>query len=356
MAHETFSSGSGLADPADATVRSLFLDALFNALPGKEAKLRTLLREHGVFGSQVASPYERLPLHRYVSLVESAAAKLGLPFLGLEMGSKFGLTELGPFHALLSSSVDLRDALATFARFQSRWQTQTLFEVGRCAEVTTYDYLIDNPAIWPRRQDAEFTIAGIVTLVKQLTTSKWSPVEVHFEHSLVGREQHLRAFFRAPVLGSQPSNRLVILNEDLDKPLPNFFHSESGKLKAILESHLLDLMRTDAGPRKSMAERTAEIIARRLGRGSVECDVVAEDLNLSARSLRRRLEEEGTSYRRVLQASRLARARAIVEDTGMPLAAAAKVLGYSDTATFSRAFKQWTGAAPRRSRKIPEAL
>ncbi|MCR4267583.1 AraC family transcriptional regulator [Nitratireductor sp. ZSWI3] len=340
--HRTSSTKGG-----SATIRSLFLAALFNALPGREVELDGLLHEHGVLGSQVSNPYERLPLHRYVSLVESAAMKFARPFLGLEMGVKFGLADLGPFHALLTSSGDLRDALATFSRFQSRWQTQTLFSVERLADATSYSYRIDDPAIWPRRQDAEFTIAGLMTLVKQLTTAKWSPVEVHFEHSVANREKHLRNFFRAPVLGSQPSNRLVILNEDLDRPFSRSDRSGDDRLKTILETHLLHLMPPDPVIRKSVAKRTAEIIARRLGQSSIDCNVVASDLKMSVRSLRRRLVEEGTSFRRVLQETRQARAEAMLEDTEVPLAAAAKVLGYSDTATFSRAFKQWTGAAPR---------
>ncbi|WP_186395621.1 AraC family transcriptional regulator [Stappia sp. TSB10GB4] len=342
------------AKDENATIRSLFLAALFNALPDRTDELGPLLDAHGVFGSQVTHPYQQLPLHRYVSLLESAAATFSQPFLGLEMGARFGLTELGPFHALLSASRDLRDALATFARFQSRWQTQTLLSVDRWADATSYGYRIDNPAIWPRRQDAEFTIAGLMTLVKQLTTATWSPVEVHFEHSVASREKQLQAFFRAPVLGNQPSNGLVILDEDLDRPFPRSARSADDGLKSILETHLLDLIRPETVAGKSIAKRAEEIIARRLGQASVDCDVIAADLNMSVRSLRRRLVEEGTSFRRVLQETRQARAEALLEDSGMPLAAAAQVLGYADTATFSRAFKQWTGAAPRRyGKKAP---
>jgi len=353
MVTSDYPASSGLKRNENATIRTLFLAAVANELPGRKEEIDALLEEHGFFRSQMTSPYERVPLHRYISLLESAAVKFARPFLGLEMGEKFGLTELGPFHALFTSSSSLRDALATFARFQSRWQTRTLLGIDRAEQVTTYSYRIDDPDIWPRRQDAEFTIAGLITLIKQLTNAKWVPVEVHLEHALAGREQHLQRFFRAPTFGSQASNQLVILNQDLDRPLPRF-HSDDGRLKTILESHLLDLVRLDAATPKSMAERTAETIARRLGQASVECDVIASDLNLSVRSLRRRLMEEGTSFREVLQETRQAKARTMLENGEIPLVAAARILGYSDTATFSRAFKQWTGTPPRRfSRKEP---
>ena len=64
--------------------------------------------------------------------------------------------------------------------------------------------------------------------------------------------------------------------------------------------------------------------------------------------LRRRLTEEGTSFREVLQEARQERAKTMLSKSGMSLAVAAEQLGYSDTAAFSRAFKEWTGLSPGR--------
>jgi AraC-like DNA-binding protein len=331
-----------------ATIRLLFLTALLDALSDGDARLDTLLREHGFSRSQIATPYERAPLHRYVALVERASEKLSRPFLGLEMGAHFGLAELGPFHALLRAACDLRTALESFALFQSRWQTRTLLDAAPGPDCTTYSYRIEDESIRPRRQDAEFAIAGIATIVRQLTTPKWFPTEVHFEHSIVGREERLGQFFRAPVLGNQVANRLIILNEDLDRQLPNAIPSEDGKLRSILQCHLLDLLGPETGSSKSFIAQAEEIIARRLGRIHVDCDSVAAELSLSGRSFRRRLMEGGTSFRLLLKSARQNRARGMLEASDLPLSVAAEQLGYSDTATFSRAFKDWTGVSPGR--------
>lgn len=341
--------GSGEGEPA--TIRLLFLNALLNALSDADVRMEPLLRAHGFYTSQLASPYERAPLHRYIALIEEAADKFNRPFLGIEMGSRFGLSELGPFHALLRAASDVRSALGSFALFQSRWQTRTLLDTVVGADNTIYSYRIEDQKIWPRRQDAEFSMSGIVTLIRQLTSAKWFPGEVHFEHSIAGREERLTQFFRAKVVGSQVANRLVILNEDLDRPFVSAAPSEDSKLKTILECHLLDLLGPDSTSTKSFVDQAEEVIARRLGRTHVDCDSVAAELNLSGRSFRRRLMEEGTSFRLLLQRARQARARIILEASDVPLSVAAEQLGYSDTATFSRAFKDWTGMSPGRFAK-----
>lgn len=334
-----------------ATIRQLFLTAFFNALPSNDTRVETLLREHGFFRSQLTAPYERAPLHSYIALLEHAAEKLDRPFLGLEMGDKFGLTELGPFHALLRAAGTLRSALGSLALFQSRWQTRTTLDTVTDADSTTYSYRIEDASIWPRRQDAEFAISGFVTLIRQLTSPKWFPVEIDFEHSVAGREERLGKFFRAKIEGNRVANSIVILNEDLDRPFVSAAPDEDSKLKNILECHLLSLLQPDSVTSKSFALQVEDVILRRLGRTRVDCDSIAAQLNLSSRSFRRKLMEEGTSFRSLLQNARQARARVILQGSDIPLSIAAEQLGYSDTATFSRAFKDWTGVSPGRFSK-----
>lgn len=339
-----------------ATIRLLFLTALLDAVADLGPRIDPVLREHGFSRSQLDSPYERVPLHRYVALIEHTAARFDRPFLGLEMGSNFGLADLGPFHALLRASDRLRTVLDCLVLFQSRLQSRTLFEGMIGPDSTSYCYRIEDRRIWPRGQDAEFAISGYATLIKQLTTAKWAPIEVHFEHSIAGREKQLAQFFRAPVIGNQIANALVIRNDDLDRPFAGAAPSADAKLRAILERHLLDLMGPEAIPDEGIVAQTRGIIARWLGRTHVDLASVAAEQKLSERSLRRRLKEEGTSFRVLLQEARQARARTMLETADLPISLAAEQLGYSDTATFSRAFKEWTGVSPGRySKEAPPA-
>lgn len=81
---------------------------------------------------------------------------------------------------------------------------------------------------------------------------------------------------------------------------------------------------------------------------------IARRMNLSERSLRRRLAEESTSYRQILDQVRETLARAYLSDTNLRVEDIAERLGYSDAANFSHAFRRWTGTAPGRYRSRPD--
>jgi AraC-like DNA-binding protein len=72
---------------------------------------------------------------------------------------------------------------------------------------------------------------------------------------------------------------------------------------------------------------------------------------MSARTLRRRLQEAGTSYREVLDATRCELARRYLSDASLPVGAVSFMLGFAEPSTFHRAFKRWTGMTPAQFRK-----
>lgn len=95
----------------------------------------------------------------------------------------------------------------------------------------------------------------------------------------------------------------------------------------------------------SLTERVRRLVEEDPGR-SISVNVAAL-LGISVSTLKRRLEDEGTTFREVRQS--LLRERAIVRllDPSLTTRQIAQELGYSDTATFSHAFKRWTGQSPR---------
>lgn len=82
-----------------------------------------------------------------------------------------------------------------------------------------------------------------------------------------------------------------------------------------------------------------------LADGVLEVDVVAQRLSMSARTLKRRLSAEGTSYSELLDHERRARAEAMLTG-GRAIKEIAVRLGFADAAAFSHAFTRWTGKSP----------
>jgi AraC-like DNA-binding protein len=138
----------------------------------------------------------------------------------------------------------------------------------------------------------------------------------------------------------------------------------STHLAATLNSNLLDLpvrrddealaAFLDGAPGKivtlyrrdrEMVRRVRDVIARSLP-AAVSLDDVSRRLNMSSRTVERRLHEEGSSLRAIKDALRRDIALSRLEKSDQTIAQLAASLGYADTSAFFRAFTEWTGLAP----------
>jgi AraC-like DNA-binding protein len=78
-----------------------------------------------------------------------------------------------------------------------------------------------------------------------------------------------------------------------------------------------------------------------------DIEMVAERLDVSVRTLRRRLTEENTSFQEILDEVRFGLATEYLVETHLPLQELSILLGYSDPGNFTHSFKRWSGRAPR---------
>jgi len=100
-----------------------------------------------------------------------------------------------------------------------------------------------------------------------------------------------------------------------------------------------------------MIDRVRDVIARQLADGRPGIGEVARALNTSVRTFQRRLAEAGWTYKRLLDDVRFAEARCAMARPDDPLKAVAIDLGFVEQASFTRAFRRWTGSSPREYRR-----
>jgi AraC-like DNA-binding protein len=96
-----------------------------------------------------------------------------------------------------------------------------------------------------------------------------------------------------------------------------------------------------------VSNRLRSWLADQLADGEPAEEAAAQALGMSLRSLQRRLQEEGTTYREILNGTRQEMARAYLEERRTSVTEIAFRLGFSDSNSFSRAFRRWTGQSPR---------
>jgi AraC-like DNA-binding protein len=113
---------------------------------------------------------------------------------------------------------------------------------------------------------------------------------------------------------------------------------------AALGGDSLAAQPSDAG---ALRGRVAERLSRQLQQhGEVRIRALARELHISVRTLQRRLGEEGTSFAVLVDEVRHELARTLIRRADLSLVDVATRVGFAEFATFSRAFKRWTGLAP----------
>lgn len=333
--------------PTPSTIRAFFLAPLMRELQRHDSDVDGFLRRYGLSAAQLTRLYERVPLRHYIGIAEELASSLNRPFLGLELGAEMSLTDVGPYYALFVLARDVHAALSTLARFQSAWQTNTSLDIVRGKDTFTCRYVIQDPAIWPRRQDAEFVLASLTAHIRELRNTRWHPLAVEFEHDITGREAALSRYFRAPVSGNRRTNALLISKSDMEQPVRTRWNLDDADAVSLLERHLRELLAPPMETPHSCAERVSALVGTRVGRAELTIEVIAQEMNMSVRNLRRRLAQEGSSFRQILQAHRKTVMESVLNADDARLSDLASRLNYSDGAVLSRAFKSWTGMSPR---------
>ncbi len=139
---------------------------------------------------------------------------------------------------------------------------------------------------------------------------------------------------------NEPVNELRFSRAFMDRPLPQ----ASADLSAIArEACELELERLNA--LHTIAGVVRHIIRDNLGK-PMTLESVAESLNMSARTLKRRLHDAGTSFQHIKDAERFRRAMTRLESSADSLEVLAEELGYSDASNFAKAFRNWSGVSP----------
>ncbi|MDY0005897.1 MAG: AraC family transcriptional regulator ligand-binding domain-containing protein [Spongiibacteraceae bacterium] len=166
------------------------------------------------------------------------------------------------------------------------------------------------------------------------------------------RYRHLyRDTLGCPLQFNAAQNRLVVDAELAGMPVVTANPVVHARAVAHCESALL---------RQRQPVSTAERVSRYLmllpALGDAGLGRVAQALNTSARTLNRRLQQEGTGFKRLLEQVRRERARRLLIGSDWGIDRVADQLGYSDTSNFRRAFRKWTGDTPRSYRALHRGI
>lgn len=268
------------------------------------------------------------------------------PGLGADAGSRYTLGSFGMAGFALLTAATGRDMLrlgVRFAPLSFAFIRPSLREDANGAVVLLHDEEIpaDVRALFVERE-----ITKVGRLVPALLGAAGA---VHLRTSFDGeRAAALRAALPGVDLRTgAPRHELVVDRAALDAPLPQADPFTAAALERQC-AELLDRRRVRTGVAAAVR---AKLLADLASPPAME--EVAAALHIDARTLRRRLAAEDTSFRALSEEVRATLATELLRSGGLTVQEVAARLGYHDAAGFSRAYRRWTGTTPGRAREAP---
>ena len=206
---------------------------------------------------------------------------------------------------------------------------------------------VGSSALHPAR--AEFALALALKLARDVTGVPIVPLQVAFSHHRPDDDSGHRRFFRVPVRFAAGANTMIVSAIDVARPLPE----ADAALSAIVRRRLDQVLPGAVLPTSaSLSARVRRMLVEDLGQTTLTADSVAKALAMSRRTLTRRLGEESTSFRAILDDVRAELSRALLQDRSLSIADVAFFLQYSEPAAFHRSFRRWTGETPQHYRSV----
>ena len=191
----------------------------------------------------------------------------------------------------------------------------------------------------------EEAFSSAVAIVRRLAGPGFNPLRIELAYSRPAYADSYSRVFRCPIKFKAGKNRLISEAHWLTTRLPDYDDITCAPLRAKLDQLLDRGVSYDA-----LIESLRSHIRTHLDDPQA-LQTFARQLNMSERTLRRRLTQSGVSYSQLLDQIRHERACDLLSNTAMTLAQIAHTLGYSDARVLRRAFKRWTGTLPSEQRQ-----
>lgn len=295
----------------------------------------------GLHASAFDLPENTIPYAAFGRFMHGGAQLTGLEHFGLLAGEAWNLQSLGLLGQLVRHAATVRDALhvgTVYHHLNSQGGVLFLREHGA---VTEWGYAIYHRGIVGTRQIYDGVLATLVNFMRELCGPAWVPGEVLLAHSAPADASPYRRLFRCPVRFDSELNALRFPSEWLDRPVPG---ADPAVLRRLERQ-------ADSFPQPDLIEKLRRSLRVLLLRRVVSGDAVADMLAMHRRTLNRRLEALGTTFRDVLEDVRFESACQLLAMTQLTVDDIAAALGYAGASPFTRAFRRMSGSSPGQWRR-----
>ena len=320
------------------------LPALIDELGGSGADL---LARFGVDAAALDTDDEVIGSLAVARILETAAAELVCPDVGLRLAARQDIAVLGPLAIAIQNSATLGDALDCATRFfyvhSSALNVTKVPDpsgrpgvVGLCIAGAGQDRL--------RPQAAGHALGLLHRITMLLNGGRYGLRSVHLPHPPLAPVTRYIDFFGADVRFGQAAAVLRV-------PQSLTATAVAGGNRALREV-AMDYLRTNfPAPGQAVGGRVRQLVTQSLGSSPVDITAIGRLLSTHPRTLQRRLAAEGSSFDKILDDVRRQAAHRLITSTDLPFAQITAMVGLTEQSALTRAVRRWYGVTPRELRR-----
>ncbi|MFO1060036.1 MAG: AraC family transcriptional regulator [Dongiaceae bacterium] len=314
---------------------------------GPLSMLPVVLRERGVDPDRLAEaagidpalladPAARLPFVQCCRILNEAAAAASCPHLGLLIGQRCNFSGLGLPGQVALSAPSVGAALRGFVRLQHMNSRGAIVFLTERRDEAALHYAVCVKGREPTAQLMTIPMAVAWNSMRQLCGNEWLPSAVEFSCRAPDDLRPYLDFFRAPVRFNAQQTRIAFPAWWLGRAVPGGDPHRFAELQDQVAALALSDTRL----------QLHRLLQQMVVEGAARAEYAARALGVHPKALNRRLRQQGTSFRAVLDEVRFEVAQQLLRDSDLAVLEIASLLDYADASAMTRAFRRWSGSTP----------
>lgn len=302
----------------------------------KEVRLQQLLKKFSTLDL-----IDRLPIADYFYLWDVIRKNHTIPEIGLTLGQKINPSSKGVLASWVSQTSSLAEAVDTFIENTSLMNTAEQWQVDMngftCTLKLTIHKCDDYPTIAVER-----SMSAMVAWANLLSGNKVKISRANFTFDAPDYKSKLVPIFGKNIIFSSDVNSLEFPSTLLEEPI----QTSSMFLKSIAEQKAKEVLVTIRGS-SIIKDKTKALVVDCLNNGQTpSIDVIAKQQHMSRQTLYRRLKEEGSNFKKIVDQVRSERVRSLISSGQHSITELCFGLGFKEPSSFYKAFKRWFGVTP----------
>lgn len=331
-------------DEVNAPQSIIGISLLTKLVQQKGGNVELLLDNAGIASQLLNDPKASISFQQEVAFTRQLVETLSDNDLGFKAGQCFRLNAFGHIGFAASSSDTVSDAITFFLKYIRLAYTPFMIDFfvkdGNAILRFSDQFELGNLRRFYLERDFSFAFLSTRDMFPRSVVGQ-KPKTIHFDFPCPTHVEHYQKLYECPVYFSMPYNQILFDERYLNLPLPL-----ANPLTRELLEEQCKLQEIALFGQNTLVEKIRKIV-QSIDNEMPNLDKIAQMHFITARTMRRKLKEQGVTFQQLVNEEQSKKARHYLSTTELNIEQISTRLGYSESASFIHAFKRWTGKTPK---------